>query len=372
MPEHDPLQRPISMVKLNSDQWSPASSEHELLVPRDNSVGNHGSRSPGPGPLPPKQAIPGREAYSPLGTPPPILAESLRPASPLQQRTDAPVSRAADDGRHSANHDYSMQDRPQPIYRPSGEQHGDSHWSDNHGHELSAEDRKHHKKKGFFGLAGIAGKDKGPEKDKQSDWTGFLRKKEPRIEYRGPEYTDHTTITDASYSEVMPAAYAGVDQHVKVMEMAKKDKEQAIREAQERTKEAQKAERMRAKEEERRIKEEERRLREEQRERVKAAKGLEKREKEEGKFGKSASDVKSVSYKIGEFHLGAISWSCMTLITQWLQTSSAGRLWRATCPRYTTSATSCLDATRPSTRRLFTRPGNRSSTARRQKPKSLR
>lgn len=291
MLEHDQLQRPISMVKLNSDQWSPASSEHELLVPRDHSVGNHGSRSPGPGPLPPKQAIPGRDAYSPLGTPPPILAESLRPASPLQQRTDAPISRAADDG---------YQDRPQPIYRPSGEQHVDSHWSDNHGHELSAEDRKHHKKKGFFGLAGIASKDKGPEKDKQSDWTGFLRKKEPRIEYRGPEYTDHTTITDASYSEVMPAAYAGVDQHVKVMEVAKKDREQAIREAQERTREAQKAEKQRAKEEERRFKEEERRLKEEQRERAKAAKGMEKREKEEGKFGKSAPDVKSVSFEIGE------------------------------------------------------------------------
>lgn len=307
MPEHDQLQRPISMVKLNSDQWSPASSEHELLVSRDVSAGNQGSRSPASGTLVQRQAIPGRDAYSPLGTPPPILAENLRPSSPLQHRMDAPASRpAADDGYHYGSHpsagihDGGIQDRQEPVYRPSVDQHGEAHWSDNRGHELSAEDRKHHKKKGFFGLGVIAGKDKGAEKDKQSDWAGFLRKKDMRIEYRGPEYTDHTTITDASYSEVMPAAYAGVNQHVKVMEMAKKDKEQAIRDAQERTKEAQKAERLRAKEEEKRIKEEERRVREEQKERAKVVKGLEKKEKEEEKLGKGAPDVKGVSFEIGE------------------------------------------------------------------------
>lgn len=304
VPEHDQLQRPISMVKLNSDQWSPASSEHELMTGREAAFGSQGIRSPAPGPLGSRQAIPGREAYSPLGTPPPILAESGRPASPLQHRMDAPPPRPADYGYHHAStlrgivHGSGAHEHSESIHRPSVDQHGDYQWSDNRGHD-SAEDRKHHKKKGFFGLAGIAGKEKGPEREKQSDWAGFLRKKDTRIEYRGPEYTDHTTVTDASYSEVMPAAYAGVDQHVKVMEMAKKDREQAIREAQERTKEAQKAEKLRAKEEEKRVKEEERRVKEEQKERAKAAKGLEKREREEGKHGKGTPDVKSVSYEIG-------------------------------------------------------------------------
>ena len=305
MPEHDQLQRPISMVKLNSEQWSPASSEHELLAGREAAVVNQGSRSPAPGPLGSRQAIPGRDAHSPFGTPPSILAESVRPASPLQHRMDAPPPRPVDDGyQHGSklpaiSHRSGVEEHYESIYRPSVDQHGEYQWSDNRGQD-SAEDRKHHKKKGFFGLASIAGKEKGPERERQSDWAGFLRKKDTRIEYRGPEYTDHTTVTDASYSEVMPAAYAGVDQHVKVMEMAKKDREQAIREAQERTKEAQRAEKLRVKEEERRIKEEERRLKDEQKERAKAAKGLEKRGREEGKHVKGAPDVKSVSYEIGK------------------------------------------------------------------------
>jgi hypothetical protein len=257
------LQRPISMAKLGAEHWSPASSEHELLVPRD-------AHQPGSSPAQPA----GREGYAHLAAPP-VLAESARPASP----------------RHRADVYH---------YRPSVDQ-GAEHWY-GRGDEHAEDGRNHHKKKGLFGFVvgsgGGGAKDKGAEreKDKPSDWTGFLRKKEPRIEYRGPEYTDHTTMTDASYAEVMPVAYAGVAQPVKVLEVPKKDRELAIREAQERTKEAQRAEKQRLKEEERRMKDEEKRAREEEKERARADKELAKR-KEDGKA--KARDPKSVSYEIG-------------------------------------------------------------------------
>jgi hypothetical protein len=189
------------------------------------------------------------------------------------------------------------------------DQGADQHWYETHG-EHPAEDGKNqhqqNKKKGLFGfvVGGAASKDKSAdrEKDKPSDWAGFLRKKEPRIEYRGPEYTDHTTMTDASYSEVMPVAYAGIGQHVKVLEMPKRDREQAIRDAQERTREAQRTEKQRVKEEERRMKDEEKRAREEEKERTRLEKEHARKAKDDGKAGKGTRDPKSVSFEIGELH----------------------------------------------------------------------
>lgn len=282
------LQRPISMAKLNSDTWSPASSEHELLVPRDQLAGGQPSSLPAA-----LASIPsprGRE-HAHLASPP-VLSESARPASPLHQRVDA------------YNHT-----------RPSVDQGADQHWYGTHGEHPAEDGKNHHhhhnKKKGLFGfvVGGATNKDKSAdkEKDKPSDWAGFLRKKEPRIEYRGPEYTDHTTMTDASYSEVMPVAYAGVGQHVKVLEMPKRDREQAIRDAQERTKEAQRAEKQRVKEEERRMKDEEKKAREEEKERARMekehARSLERRAKDDGKAGKGSRDPNSVSFEIGESRL---------------------------------------------------------------------
>lgn len=285
------LQRPISMAKLNLEHWSPASSEHELLVPREQQQQQQQQPNSLPAQLTGMPSPSGREGYAQLVSPPPappVLPESARPASPRHHRPDG--------------YGYA---------RPSVDQGGEQHWygrGDGHGEE-GKNQHHHNKKKGLFGFVvgggGGANKDKGSEreKDKPSDWAGFLRKKEPRIEYRGPEYTDHTTMTDASYAEVMPVAYAGVAQPVKVLEMPKRDREQAIREAQERTKDAQRTEKQRLKDEERRVREEEKRARDEHRERARAdkehAKLVERRVKEDGKAAK-ARDPKSVSYEIGE------------------------------------------------------------------------
>ncbi|KAJ9104517.1 hypothetical protein QFC21_002013 [Naganishia friedmannii] len=304
-PDHEYMQRPLS-AHLTSNKWSPATSEHELLTARNLAPGGVDSGSPGVVPLSASRtkSPAGREAYLPLSSPPAVLGQNVRPASPLYQHVEIPQPVPYSKPGQSGLHLYGNQNAPfEREPRPSTDQRGDSHVDatfrseETHRHE----DGKYAKKKGLFAF--VAGKDKEKEKhterdkEKQSDWGGFLRKKETRIEYRGPEYTDHTTMTDASYSEVMPTAYAGVTQPVKVVEPTKKDRELAIKEAQERTREAQKAEKYRAKEEEKRMRDEERKAREEEKERAR----LEKEQiRKEEKVAKGNKDPKSVSFEIDE------------------------------------------------------------------------
>ncbi|KAJ9111448.1 hypothetical protein QFC19_001217 [Naganishia cerealis] len=306
-PDHEYMQRPLSITHLQSNKWSPATSEHELVVGRNLASSILDSSSPSLVPLSAsKSKSPsGRETYLPLGSPPPILGQSVRPASPLYQHVETPQPVPSIKTAHSGIHLHSISNsRFDHLSRSSTDQRENNYWNAASRNEETqpSEDGKNLKKKGLFAFVAGTGKDKEKdksaerEKDKQSDWGGFLRKKDTRIEYRGPEYTDHTTTTDASYSEVMPTAYVGVAQPVKVVEISKKDRELAIKEAQERTKEAQKAEKHRAKEDEKRMRDEERKAREEEKERAK----LEREQlKKEEKAAKGNKDPKSVSFEIG-------------------------------------------------------------------------
>ncbi|KAJ9115030.1 hypothetical protein QFC22_005358 [Naganishia vaughanmartiniae] len=302
-PEQEYMQRPLSS-HLTSNKWSPATSEHELLAVRNLVPGGADLGSPGVVPLSAsKSKSPsGRESYLPLGSPPAVLGQNVRPASPLYQHIEVPqpvpYSKPGLSGLHPHGNQtmsFERESRPSTDQRADSRLDGGFRSEEAHRHE----EGKHGKKKGLFAF--VAGKEKEKhverDKEKQSDWGGFLRKKETRIEYRGPEYTDHTTMTDASYSEVMPTTYAGVNQPVKVVEPTKKDKELAIREGQERTREAQKIDKYRAKEEEKRMRDEERKAREEEKERAR----LEKEQmKKEEKVAKGNKDPKSVSFEIDE------------------------------------------------------------------------
>jgi hypothetical protein len=299
------MQRPLSS-HLVSNKWSPATSENELLAVRHLAPGGAELVSPGLVPLSAsKSKSPsGRESYLPLSSPPAVLGQSVRPASPLYQHVEIPQPVPYSKSDHSGLHPYSNQNAPfERESRPSTDQRVENHLDEGFRSEETHrhEDGKHAKKKGLFAF--VAGKDKEKEKhaerekEKQSDWGGFLRKKETRIEYRGPEYTDHTTMTDTSYSEVMPTTYAGVTQPVKVVEMTKKEREHAIKEAQERTREMQKAEKYRMREEEKRMRDEERKAREEEKEKAR----LEREQIKKGeKAAKGNKDPKSVGFEIGK------------------------------------------------------------------------